>query len=86
MGQAVGDKGVFLFSKDGGITWDISIHAIKTRKWLRDVSLYGKQGGWIVGATGMVVKTDNGGKDWSVESGKTYELPINKDVISDKKK
>ncbi len=86
MGQAVGDKGIFVFSNDGGLTWDISIDAVKTRKWLRDVSLYGEQGGWIVGATGMVVKTDDAGKDWKVVSGKTYELPINKDVISNKKK
>ena len=85
MGVAVGDKGTYVYSEDGGLTWDVSIDKIKSRKWFRDVSLYNKQFGWIVGSTGMVVKTADAGRTWTVVSGKTYKLPVSRKVVKKEK-
>lgn len=74
-GWAIGDKGTYLLSKDGGLSWKLMVDAIKTRKWLRDVSFFDEGIGWTVGARGTVVKTEDGGEHWEMLSGRSYETP-----------
>ncbi len=84
-GLAVGDKGIYISSSDGGLTWTVSIEAIKTRKWLRDQSLAGDQGAWIVGSTGTLIRSTDGGKSWEMLSGRAYELPVRKKMLTQNK-
>ena len=77
-GWAVGGKGTYLFSLDCGLSWNLSTEAIKTRKWLRDISFFGETSGWIVGATGTVLKTTDGGEQWNMLSGLSYEAMVMK--------
>lgn len=75
MGVAVGGKGTYLYSGDAGLTWTLSVDAVKTRRWLRDVDLFDNKAGWIVGAMGTLIKTVDGGEHWEMVSGRSYELP-----------
>jgi len=48
---------------------------IKTRFWLDGISFSTEDTGWVVGARGAVVKTEDGGKTWTMLSGLTYDVP-----------
>lgn len=71
-GWAVGNKGTYLESRDGGMSWFKQDDAIKTKLRLADVAFGGPDTGWIVGATGTILKTENAGKSWRFCSGLSY--------------
>ena len=48
---------------------------IKTRFWLHDIAFGTPEEGWVVGARGAVVQTKDGGKNWTMLSGLTYDVP-----------
>ena len=71
---AIGEKGNYLVSTDGGHTWKTITDVIKTRKWLRGISFASATNGWIAGGMGTVVKTTDGGNSWEMISGQSYEV------------
>ena len=72
-GWVVGYKGTYLESYDGGQTWKQKKGALKTKFWLREISLT-REIGLIVGARGTVARSDTGGKTWDLISGFSYEM------------
>ena len=58
-----------MFSSDGGNTWSILEDKLKTKFWLRGMDFADPQHGWIVGAMGTIMKTDDGGDTWNGISG-----------------
>ncbi|MCX8043385.1 MAG: YCF48-related protein, partial [Desulfobacterota bacterium] len=72
-GWAVGNKGLYLRSTDGGKTWAEQSEAIKTKFWLRSIAFCDAQTGFIVGARGTVAKTEDGGATWNIISGFRYD-------------
>jgi photosystem II stability/assembly factor-like uncharacterized protein len=74
-GWAVGSRGYYLLSLDGGETWEVRDGVIKTRFWLREVSFSDENNGWIVGAMGTVARSKDGGENWELISGMTYDMP-----------
>jgi photosystem II stability/assembly factor-like uncharacterized protein len=69
----VGDKGTYITSQDGGMTWKNEEETIKTKMWFRDVVFTTPDKGWIVGAGGTVISTTDGGKTWEFHSGLSYD-------------
>jgi photosystem II stability/assembly factor-like uncharacterized protein len=74
-GWAVGSRGQYLFSQDGGETWSVKEDVIKTRFWLKAVSFIDENNGWIVGASGAVAHSTDGGIGWKLISGMSYDMP-----------
>ncbi|HEX6898904.1 MAG TPA: YCF48-related protein [Thermoanaerobaculia bacterium] len=60
--KAVADKGVFQWTEDGGATW--SERRLDAHQEFRSVSFSDSQRGWIAGARGTVLATDDGGDTW----------------------
>jgi len=73
-GWAVGNKGTYLMSEDAGDTWIKKTDALKTKFWLREVSLMDERHGLIVGARGTIARTDDGGTTWTLISGFRYDM------------
>lgn len=71
---AVGEKGAYLKSFDGGKTFKLQEDAIKSRLWFRDVFFTSPEKGWVVGASGIVARSVDEGHTWSIESGLSYEF------------
>ena len=76
-GWIVGEFGTILHSADGGATWQPQecpelAALVKNAEWDRPLpALYGtyfpdKDRGWIVGMDGVIIRTENGGKTWSL--------------------
>lgn len=60
---AIGKEGIYLRSGDGGATWQqIDIGA---KFYLQNIALYDNSG-WIVGAHGWVLKTQDRGESFTV--------------------
>jgi photosystem II stability/assembly factor-like uncharacterized protein len=72
---AVGDRGVYIVSTDGGNTWTNNEHAIHTKGWLTSVAFVNDNVGWVVGKSGAVFKTIDGGKTFEWLSGVSYDWP-----------
>jgi len=73
-GWAVGDKGCYMMSPDGGDTWKFIDDTIKTKQWLRKIYFTGLDKGWAVGSGGTIVRTTDGGKTWEFLSGLSYAM------------
>lgn len=73
-GYAVGDKGAYLVSTDGGASFALQKEAIKTRMWFRDVTFSSPDKGWVVGSGGIVTGTSDGGRTFAFYSGLSYEF------------
>ncbi len=71
-GWAVGNKGTYLLSRDGGMTWGKQDETIKSKLLLADVVFSSQDKGWIVGAAGTILKTTDAGESWSFCSGLSY--------------
>jgi len=71
---AIGEKGNYLISHDGGYSWNVVTGVIKTRKWLRGISFSSANHGWIGGGMGTVLKTVDGGENWEMLSGQSYDI------------
>jgi len=71
LGCAVGSKGAYYYSRDGGDTWTRGEHSLNTNFWMRDISFSDALNGWIVGSLGTMVQTTDGGKTWNSVSGIT---------------
>lgn len=59
---AAGMRGLIAVSEDGGRSWMQSASPVQSD--LLDVVFSGASSGWIVGHDGVVLKTDDGGKEW----------------------
>jgi len=59
-GWAVGIKGNYCVSKDGGLTWMISQDDIGSRLWLYCLSFIDEQNGFVCGGNGTIRYTRNG--------------------------
>ena len=73
-GWIVGNRGLYLVSRDAGETWQVKDGLIKTRFWLKDVAFSDENHGWIVGAMGTLAQTVDGGESWKLISGMSYEM------------
>ncbi len=73
-GWIVGNRGLYLVSRDAGETWQIKDGLIKTRFWLKDVAFSDENNGWIVGAMGTLAQTVDGGESWKLISGMSYDM------------
>jgi len=73
-GWAVGDRGLYLASSDGGATWHVQHDVIKSKFWFRDVWFSSPQKGWVVGQGGTVVGSTDGGQTWEYQSGISYTM------------
>jgi photosystem II stability/assembly factor-like uncharacterized protein len=72
---AVGDRGNYVVSTDGGDTWTAKPNAIHTKGWLISVAFVDENTGWVVGKSGAVFKTVDGGEKWDWLSGVSYDWP-----------
>ena len=72
---AVGNRGVYIKSTDGGETWTLKDGAIHTKGWLTSVTFVDEKTGWVVGKSGAVFKTVDGGDTWDWLSGVSYDWP-----------
>jgi photosystem II stability/assembly factor-like uncharacterized protein len=70
-GCAVGSKGAYYFSRDGGKTWSLDEKSMNTNFWMRDVSFSDPLNGWVVGSMGTIIHTIDGGINWITVSGIT---------------
>ncbi len=68
---AVGDAGTFMFTTNGGVTWQVSYH-LNGATSLGGVSFINKDTGTVVGYSydgstynGIILRTTNGGKLWN---------------------
>jgi photosystem II stability/assembly factor-like uncharacterized protein len=68
-GWAVGEKGNFMVSNDGGSTWALDLKSLRTRSWFRDLAVSDQNTAWIVGASGTIIHTTDGGRNWEGISG-----------------
>jgi photosystem II stability/assembly factor-like uncharacterized protein len=73
-GWIVGNRGLYLVSRDAGETWQVKDGLIKTRFWLKDVSFSDETNGWIVGAMGTLAQSVDGGESWKLISGMSYDM------------
>ena len=67
-GWAVGDNGLILHTSNGGGRWSAQVSG--TEETLRSIRFADKYMGWAVGGdlgVGVIVQTNNGGKDWEVQ-------------------
>jgi photosystem II stability/assembly factor-like uncharacterized protein len=72
---AVGSRGAYIYSTDGGSTWSWDKEAIHTKGFLTSVSFSDENTGWVVGKSGAVFKTVDGGAKWEWLSGVSYDWP-----------
>ncbi len=75
-GWAVGHEGVVLHTADGGATWALQLDGLKIAeslpefvtdgidKALLDVWFENEKNGFIVGAFGLILRTEDGGETW----------------------
>jgi len=73
-GWAIGDKGAYLMSSDGGLTWRNEPEAIKSKQPFRDIYFTSETNGWAVGGGGSVTHTEDGGLTWEFYSGLSYAM------------
>lgn len=66
-GFAVGSPGLYMFTTDGGITWNKQIF-ITSLLELNAIKFTSPQNGYIVGNFGTIFRTTNGGNNWSLVS------------------
>jgi len=71
-GWAVGLRGGYVFSTDDGRTWTMDDQSIRTRFWLRDLCFCDKAHGCLVGSSGTIALTQNGGETWQMVSGISF--------------
>ncbi|KPJ55580.1 MAG: hypothetical protein AMJ42_06620 [Deltaproteobacteria bacterium DG_8] len=72
---AVGARGAYIVSTDGGNTWTSKKGAIHTKGWLCSIAFIDEKTGWVVGKSGAVFKTVDGGESWDWLSGVSYDWP-----------
>ncbi len=60
----VGERGHILWSDDRGLSW--SQAKVPTRNTLTAVHLHDTQRGWSVGHDGVVLRTQDGGRNWAL--------------------
>ena len=72
IGWAVGNKGTYLLSRDGGMTWEKQEGSIETKMLLADVAFGSADTGWIVGASGTILRSADAGDSWEFFSGLSY--------------
>ncbi|MFT3755750.1 MAG: YCF48-related protein [Pseudoxanthomonas sp.] len=75
-GWAVGHEGVVLHTDDGGATWKLQLDGLKIAELLPDFVTQGidkalfdvwfenEKSGYIVGAFGLILRTEDGGDTW----------------------
>jgi photosystem II stability/assembly factor-like uncharacterized protein len=66
---AAGEKGLARQSLDGGLTWTKSSQSFQEEMgifgFMRDVVFGDPDTGWVVGAGGLVLKSEDGGQSWT---------------------
>jgi photosystem II stability/assembly factor-like uncharacterized protein len=72
---AVGSRGAYIMSTDGGDSWISKKGAIHTKGWLCSISFTDEKTGWVTGKAGAVFKTVDGGESWDWLSGVSYDWP-----------
>jgi len=72
-GSAVGSKGAYYYSRDGGKSWTRDEKSLNTNFWLRDISFSNPMNGFVVGSLGTIIRTSDGGKSWTTVSGITIK-------------
>jgi photosystem II stability/assembly factor-like uncharacterized protein len=70
---AVGEKGTFLTSHDGGNTWQVS-GPLVTGENLSSIYFKDEKEGWIVGSSGVLLHTIDGGGKWDAQDLRTNKL------------
>ncbi|MEI6125782.1 MAG: YCF48-related protein [Pseudomonadota bacterium] len=85
-GWVVGEFGTILQTADGGVTWEQQeckdiVPVVSAKEWetptpsLYDICFLTPEKGWAVGLDGIIIATDDGGKNWSrLESGVNSNL------------
>lgn len=68
-GWAVGDRGVILYTENGGTSWAEQTSGVTRR--LRDVFFVDSMTGWIVGDAGIILNTVDGGATWIAQTSGT---------------
>ena len=86
IGWAVGANGTLLRTQDGGVTWNkVNITVPDTNGVeltvtgdLNDVKFSNLNDGWIVGNSGLILKTNDGGMRWANISSNVYDSTTGK--------
>src|SRR6266850_1569689 len=60
-----GDDGTIMVSKDAGLTWKVSYFDDGLYNFLRGIFFTDHAHGFAVGTKGRILRTQNGGKDWT---------------------
>ena len=64
---AVGHDATIVHSADGGLTWNLQYQAPELEKPLLDVLFFNAEHGIAIGAYGLFLRTQDGGKNWQKE-------------------
>lgn len=64
-GWAAGHDAAIAHSRDGGISWTWQHRALDARGPLLDLQMRNRDRGIAVGANGLILRTDNGGRTWA---------------------
>jgi photosystem II stability/assembly factor-like uncharacterized protein len=78
---AVGDNGVILESNDFGTTWQQQEQSLTTRH-LRGVFFVDPSIGFVVGKSRTILRTTNGGEDWTLVPPPEILPGLNYDILS----
>ncbi len=79
---AVGANGTVIRSEDGGITWTVSPINKTVGASLRSTFFSSASNGWVVGDSGIVLKTTNSGQQWIRVSIGSYSFGLNNITFS----
>ena len=71
-GFIIGEESSFYYAEDGGKTWQKGLAEVKDDTYgdpfiveiFNDMAFADSEVGWIVGETGLILKTEDGGKTW----------------------
>jgi photosystem II stability/assembly factor-like uncharacterized protein len=62
---AAGDRGIIIYSDDGGNTWTQA--QVPVRSTLLDIFFVNAEQGWAVGHEGVILHSGDGGKSWELQ-------------------
>jgi len=63
-GWAIGAAGQVVHRKAGAQIWELADLGQPVFTWLRGISFFDDQNGWMVGGYGLILRTTDAGKTW----------------------
>src|SRR5690606_18670523 len=81
VGFMIGYKSIYK-TTDSGNTWSIDTIDLEPYVRLRDINFYDENYGLVVGDSGTIAYTDNGGESWTLQDSGTNEYLLSVKITS----